>query len=552
MNRYLFNLILRKSPNFESWPLNDKNLNEIKKFSFNQSFIKIYKCVECNYCLKRIYAPELWSIPKDEVIECPKCGLEKLVQPKDYISTYKLIRKDLNKFSEKLRDIKVLNAKKYAVCTECNVELGEKSELGDLTNCQLCRGEIEYITRDEFTEKFLKLCRSEIGLWFEWFVYEIARNIYGNVEHGLVLTYSGDDGKIKEKEVDIVAIKDDKLILIECKNYLGHTPKNEYVKIVEISDIFDEIYVVNFFKPDPKVKRIISDHQNIQVLDGNQIDEVFLDNNLIISQLIESDSWSGIETFTRIPTDKKISIFDQIFKNHADRNMIRALIKLINVDSIDSNGLWSHYSEKLKKTLEFELALISNVKKSQENITLSLKLVHSYYYNFQKDQLSELFNPVKILVHVTGSYKIAESYNSQIKEIYNSIFNLYLIDDFNLTDISSDNLFDEIFDDLYFSYFENYYWRERISTLFLMEYIFEKINTEKICEFSNLIEREFKKLGFDSGTVADRMFKIFSKYEHKFGYSEKSKIFESAKYLKDNGINEYVISSADNFIGKLG
>jgi len=46
MSRYLFNLMLRKSPNIESWPLNDEDLSEsnLKKYTFEQSFIRLYKC----------------------------------------------------------------------------------------------------------------------------------------------------------------------------------------------------------------------------------------------------------------------------------------------------------------------------------------------------------------------------------------------------------------------------------------------------------------------------------------------------------------------------
>ncbi len=37
------------------------------------------------------------------------------------------------------------------------------------------------------------------------------------------------DGTNKENQVDLIAFNDNKLILIECKNYLGHTPPREFV-----------------------------------------------------------------------------------------------------------------------------------------------------------------------------------------------------------------------------------------------------------------------------------------------------------------------------------
>ena len=145
MSRYLFNLMLRKSPNIESWPLNDEDLSErnLKKYTFEQSFIRLYKCFDCQHLLKRIYAPELSSIPIDERLECPKCGLKKLAHPTDYESTFRIIRKDLTNFNEKLRDIDILHSKEYALCSKCDVELGAKDELGGLTTCQ-CGGEIGY------------------------------------------------------------------------------------------------------------------------------------------------------------------------------------------------------------------------------------------------------------------------------------------------------------------------------------------------------------------------------------------------------------------------
>ena len=44
------------------------------------------------------------------------------------------------------------------------------------------------------------------------------------------------------------------------------------------------------------------------------------------------------------------------------------------------------------------------------------------------------------------------------------------------------------------------------------------------------------------------MFMIFSKYKHKFGEPEKLKIYNSTKYFNENGINNFVKSSAKQFI----
>lgn len=287
MSRYLFNLMLRKSPNIESWPINDKNLNEdnLKTYTFSESFIRIYKCHNCKHLLKRIYAPELYTIP-GETLECPNCGLKKRVNPNYYESTFSIIKNDLKNFIDKLRDIDVIYANEYIICSKCGVELGTKDELTGIVNCNLCSGKIYNTARDEFKDSFLKLCQSELGLWFEWFIYEIIKQIYKNVEYGLSLSYVDHDGTNKEKEIDLIALNDSKLILIECKNYLGHTPPREFETTNDIAPFFEEIYVINFYKPHKDVYKMINGTQNIKLLSGNEIDNKFLNPDLIIFQLL--------------------------------------------------------------------------------------------------------------------------------------------------------------------------------------------------------------------------------------------------------------------------
>ena len=552
MNRYLFNLMLRKSPNIKSWPVNDEDLSErnLENYTFGQSFIRLYKCYECSYLLKRLYAPELSSIPIDDILECPRCGLKKLVHPTDYECTFQIIRRDLTIFIEKLRDIGVLQSKEYVLCSKCDVELGGKDEVSGSTTCPRCGEKVRYIERDEFKDDFLKLCKSKTGLWFEWFVYEIAKHIYDHVENGLILSYSDDEGENKEKEVDIVALNDDKLILIECKDYLGHTPPSQYKTIIDIAPFFDEVYVVNFYKPHKDVKKMIETDSNINVLNGKDIDDVFLDTELIISQLLTADTWFGTETIASISNDKKISVIKQIFEDTEYGNRYKALIKIIDSGSIDSNLWWTNFSVELKTMLKIQLHFISKVEESREDITDRLKLVASYYHNFNKEQLSNISNPAQMLDSITGVNKLAENYDSQIRKIYYRMFNLYDIIDFDLSIIDNDILFDQIFDDLYYSYFENPPWRSRVYTLSWIEYIFEKISDTKVYLFSQLIEKEFKTPSFHSGTVADWMFKIFSKYERRFGDPEKQIICNSAKYLNEKGINDFVKSSAKLFIEK--
>lgn len=545
--------MLRKSPNIESWSLSDDDVTEkkLKRYSFGQSFTKVYKCFECNHWLKRIYEKDLWlSMTHDDYLECPKCGLKRKTNPNEYVNTFSITGNDLKNFVNRLREIGAIRSKQYVLCSICDVEIGLTDELGGLTTCPFCGGETKTKKRDEFTTDFLKLCKSNTGLWFEWFVYEIAKKIYENVDCGLKLSYVDKENKSKEKEVDVIALNGDELIYIECKDYLGHTPPHQYETIIDITPNFDLVYVVNFFKPHKDVKKMVKDFPNLKVLSGEDIDDVFLDSDLILSQLSKDDGWFGAGIISSISIDKKRLILQQIFDKCDDRNMIKALIKIIDSGAIDLKFLFNHFSSELKITLNSELKLISEVEESRKDISDSLKLVFLFYNNFDKEQLSSMFNPSQILDLLTGVNKLAEEFDAYLRMIYSRIFNLYCIDDINLSIIDNNTLFDQIFDDLYYSYFQNYNWTERTSTLIWIEFIFEKINNTKIHLFVQLIEKEFKNPEFHTGTVADRMFKIFSNFYDRFEDSDKRLIYESANYLNEKGINDFVRFSAKMFIEK--
>lgn len=545
--------MLRKSPNIESWSLSDEYFTEksLKKHSFGQSFTKLYICPECNHWLKRIYEKDLWlSMTYPDYLDCPKCGLKKIPNPNEYGNTFSITGNDLRKFANRLREIDVIRSKQYVLCTLCDVEIGSTDELGGLITCPICGGETKIKIRDEFNGDFLKLCKSNTGLWFEWFVYEIAKQIYEYVDCGLKLSYVDKENKSKEKEVDIIALDDDKLIYIECKDYLGHTPPHQYETTIDIAPNFDCVYVVNFFKPHKDVKKMVKHFPNLKVLNGEDIDDVFLDRDFILSQLSMDDKWFGTGIISSISIDKKRLILQQIFDNCHDRNMIKALIKIIDSGSIDLNFLFNHFSSELKTTLSSELKLISEVEESRTDISDNLKLVTSFYNNFDKEQLSSMFNPSQILDLLTDVNKLAKEFDTSVRTIYSKIFNLYSINDFDLSIIDNNTLFDQIFDDLCYSYFQNYNWRERVSTLIWIEFIFEKINNIKIHSFTQIIEKEFKNPEFHTGDVADWMFKIFSNFYYRFEDSDERLICESANYLNEKGINDFVRSSAKRFLEK--
>lgn len=556
MNRYLFNLMLRKTPNIDSWPLNDKDFNEdqLKKSTFNESFIRIYNCYNCKHLLKRIYAPELYIISND-VLECPKCGLKKMVYPNYYESTFSIIKNDLVNFIKKLRDIEIIHSREYIFCPSCELELGAKDELSSIKNCSICGKIINGITRrDEFKDSFLKICQSEPGLWFEWFIYEIVKYVYKNVEYGLNLSYTDKDGINKEKEIDIVALNDNTLILIECKNYLDHTPPSQYETIIDIASFFDEVYIINFYKPHKDVNKKIIKSPNIKIFNGDEIDNKFLNPELIIFQLLHGDTSFGNQIFTRISIGKKIAVLVHIIKNFNDDTR-KALFNILFSKSIDEELFWNNFKKPIEDILKSELVIISSSKKSVASgidISNNLNLVSAYYFFFDSKKLLEVINPIKILDSIVGINKLSDNYDSLMRTILNRMFDIYDINDFNLSLIENKLIFDLILDDLIYSYRKNYpSWSQRNETLRWINFIFEKISDKKINDFCQLLESEFKNSSFHSGTVADSMYRIFSKYKHRFEKTNEDIIYNSAKYLYENGINNWVKDSANLFITNI-
>jgi len=553
MNRYLFNLMVRKSPNIDLWPINDEDLTEknLKYYTFGQSFVRLYKCYDCKYRLKRLYSPQLSTIPKETILECPNCGLEKLVSPADYEYSFQLIRKDLKKFSEKLEEIGILQSKKFVLCSECDLELGIENDNFFQKNCPRCGCDKQkYVERKEFSDNFLSLCHSNFGLWFEWFIYEIAKRIFDSVDNGLILSYKDEEGNNQEKEVDIVALSsDNKLILIECKDYIGHTPPDQYRTIIKVADLFDEVYVVNFYKPHKDVKKTIVSKSNIKLLNGNDIDGVLLNNELIISRLSAKKVWFGGNPITSISKDKKLSLLKEITSDYEDRKNIIALIKILENKLINPLFWHSHCGTKSKEIFNKQLDRISNIGKTKENITDCLRLIVAYYQFFNKDELLDIANPVQILDIIKGKINLmTSSEQGLIRRIYKIIFDYYNKGDFDLSGINENEFFNQIFDDLHSLYFLFYDWNIRCATLDSIYFIFEKITTNKVQKFVDLIEKEFKNPQFHTGSVADKLFKIFSKYSNRFDEKGIAKVQESAKFLHTKGINDYVINSAWQFL----
>lgn len=222
--------------------------------------------------------------------------------------------------------------------------------------------------------------------------------------------------------------------------------------------------------------------------------------------------------------------------------MKSALMKILHNKSIDEELFWKHFKERVEEILKYEIQRISYHGKTGVNITDDLNLVATYYSFFDNNKLLVIISPIKILESIAGLNRLNDNLDSPVRGIYGSLFKCCSIKDINVS------LADMIFDDLIHSYHRNYKWTDRDDTLEWIELIFEMLSDTKINTFSKLIEIEFKNSQFHTGTVADSMYRIFSKYESRFKEPDKDIVYSSAKYLYENGINDYVKNGARQFI----
>lgn len=545
MNRYLFSLMLRTSPDINSWILNNSDTMEasLEKYTFNDSFCKKYHCKDCKHLLKRIYAPELVYIQINDIIECPLCGLKTFINPKEYVPDYRLLPVDLNRFSKKLEEINVIFFKKDFLCSKCNLNIDDSSLLMFPNKCPHCGGHINEKTKAEFNDPFLKTCHREVGLWLEWFIYEIANHVYDHVEHGLILNYTDDEGKSCEKEVDIVALKDDKLFLIECKDYIGSTPPNQYQSIVHISPQFDETIVVNFYKAHKDVKKVAHGCPNIQILSGNEIDEILLSEDLIISHILVN-SWFGIKSISRLSIGRQHSLIKRICENIESADMKKALIEIIEDEGIQTSVLWDKFSTNHGIILKSVLETIDQASNS-DDIMDELRLLKAYLSKIEKNKLSEISNPHEVAIAIAGAIQLNSNYDSIIRQMYSLLFKNYTIEEL-FSGITDDTVYDNLYRDLQISYYLNYYWNYRVTTLKYISFIFKNVSSDCVKMFLSLIDCEFKNPEFHTGDVADYIFGIVLKFKNKF--ENERQLIELAEHLQKNGINPYVRNSASRFL----
>jgi len=545
MNRYLFSLMLRTSPDIRSWVLNNKNTTEsnLEKRTFKDSFCKKYFCKDCKHLLKRIYAPELVYIQAKDVVECPNCGLKTYINPEEYISDYRLLPVDLNRFSKRLEEINVIKFNPHFLCSNCNLDIDDSNMLITPNKCPQCESLINEISKAEFINPFLKTCHREMGLWFEWFVYEISTHVYDYVEHGLNLSYIDEEGTSCEKEVDIVALKDDKLILIECKDYIDSTPPNEYQTIAKISPFFEETIVINFFKPHKNVKKVIKDCPNIHVLSGKEIDESFLSEDLIISHILVN-SWFGTKSISRLSVGRQHAIIRRICDTIESADMKKVLAEIIEDESIEISVLWNDFSTNHCTILKSVLETINQVSASDE-ITDDLKLLKVYLSRIDNDELNEIYSPHEIAAAIAGTIELNSDYDPITRKIYDLLFRNYTLEELN-SGTTEENIFDDMYMDLQISYHLHYYWPRRVKTLSYIGFIFDKISSECVTKFISLIDSEFKNPEFHSGDVAYKIFAMMLKFKHRF--EDEGQLIELAEYLQKNGINGFVKGQASWFL----
>ena len=224
---------------------------------------------------------------------------------------FKITKLDLIKFLDKLVDLEVFNKKLETNCKNCT-----KSELlEDFENVNLkCScGNLKEIKFKYYSNYDFILDR---GFWFEWYVYNLCKNLYRNVYPNVKCTYVI-DGKEFECEIDILATtKDNKLIAFECKDYMKSklSLKDFIENISKLHHIAHEIYLVSSVKDvkfNSKIESSALIDSELKFIEGMKLEESFLNADNIIS-FFEERQYNIVSLFDKLPDSKKEIILDNL------------------------------------------------------------------------------------------------------------------------------------------------------------------------------------------------------------------------------------------------
>ena len=223
--------------------------------TLSESPLKKMSCQKCGISMHSIESTKLKTLPEKK--KCPEC---KSIHYKDNFritDDWNIGVTEFEEFIKKLDEIDIIKRGFQMYCPSCEeihpiypikkpkISSLKKNELINYINnfyCPRCKnlGTIQEIYA--FTEHAFKLW--ETGLWLEWYVKKILKN------SGVSFDYLEQGVKVqknkKEYEVDVFAIKNKKIISVECKDIkIGNkVPKGEVGEILKFLDFSDAVVFV--------------------------------------------------------------------------------------------------------------------------------------------------------------------------------------------------------------------------------------------------------------------------------------------------------------------
>ena len=396
MNRFLFGFITGiKDLNLDNIEYYDKLLRpSVVKEICKESFIKKFHCPECNNLLFREHLDDI-NYKEYYEFKCPDCGKYSNFSFFDLEDDFKITKLDLIKFLDKLVELEVFNKKLETQCKNCtnSEKLVDFENVNLICSCgNLREAKFKYYSNYEFI--------LERGIWFEWYVYNLCKNIYRKVYPNVKCTYFI-DGKPYECEIDILAATKDKtLIAFECKDYMRSRLSLKYFieNIAKLHHIAHEIYLVSSVKDikfNSKVESSTLIDSEIKFIEGMQLEESFLNEDKIIT-FFEERNYNVVSLFDKLPDSKKEIILNNLFELIIKNEVwvyLENLTNLLTRISINKNLI---NEDKLLKSLD---VAFENVY-SKKFISYSLEYIKNIYFSYPK-VLKNNFDLNKFLKHCT-------------------------------------------------------------------------------------------------------------------------------------------------------
>lgn len=335
MNRYVFGYIIGiHKLNLDSIAMNEKLLSKTELMNkCGESFIKKYHCPECG---NLIFRKHIYDFKYNDSlnVECLNCGKESYFTYFDLENDFEINRNDLIKFMDKLVEYEIFSKKHVIICNKCTKTSDFNIEnINDLT-CEKCGNICEIRFKYECNFPFL----TEGGYWFEWYVYNICKDLYKHVFPNYKCEYEL-NGETQLCDFDILAIDSNKKVIVyECKDYMRYN-KNQIPLAVfienlsKIRHVSDEIFLVSSTKNIKKSsKSEINDlmDDNIKFIEGMDLEKQFLSEESII-RFFEEQNYDIVHLYSKLPTFMKTKILKKILELMVENTNLTYIHSLLNI-----------------------------------------------------------------------------------------------------------------------------------------------------------------------------------------------------------------------------